>query len=421
MQLIRNHAARRQRLGDAEPVREFLDFDLPRGRDTGIELAFTTIGEYLRTHRFVEGSCRDVLAAQPFAAIETKITFELSQLKGGLGQFQSSLCRFEVDHDIRLLAFDQRDIQLELALQIPLAFPAGERLGSTDWRFLENFQAVTQAAGKPAVKEQMSALSCRSVRNVDVNIADLGVEQLTLAGQNPHAAVLDEHVPRNLADVRPARLERQLGIVHFEKQADAAGGIFGTVVQRALVLEETLIDCTLENRRTQPFVECRAQDRRQVLGGIATVPVHQADPQVHVVFLVVVEMQPDQEVTGNLAFLAQYLQVRRDQGEAFFIELPGQPGIGLDVLPRLGENRVQVQQEILAVHAQLAVAKVSADTAADIPCRRSAVVGVEADPIKIGGKAELAVVGGIGPHVDQNVAQATDDLEPLDRRGKTFR
>ena len=132
-------------------------------------------------------------------------------------------------------------------------------------------------------------------------------------------------------------------------------------------------------------------------------------------------MQADQEVAGNLALLAQHLQVRRDQGEAFFVELPGQPGVGLNVLPWLGENRVQVQDEILAVHAQLAMAKVAADAAADISCRRSAVIGVEADPIEVGGKAELAVVGGIGPHVDQHVAQATGDLEPLDRRGDTFR
>jgi hypothetical protein len=74
-----------------------------------------------------------------------------------------------------------------------------------------------------------------------------------------HAAVLDEHVATDLADVRPARLERQLGVMHLEEQADAAIGIFGTVVQRALVLEETLIDRAFENRRAQPFVECRAQ------------------------------------------------------------------------------------------------------------------------------------------------------------------
>ena len=193
--------------------------------------------------------------------------------------------------------------------------------------------------------------------NIDVNVADLGIEQLALAGQDPHAAVFDKHVTRDLADMWPAWLEGQFGIVNLEEQADAAGRLGGTVVQRTLILEEALVHRAFENRRTQPFVQRRAEHCRQVLGGVATVAVHQTDPQVHVVFLGVIEMQADQEVAGNLALLAQHLQVRRDQGEAFFIELPGQPGIGLNVLPWLGEDRVQVQGKILAVHAQLATAR----------------------------------------------------------------
>ncbi|MNY16630.1 hypothetical protein D3C86_1499050 [compost metagenome] len=208
--------------------------------------------------------------------------------------------------------------------------------------------------------------------------------------------------------------------MNLEVQADAAIHIRGTVTERPLILEEPLVHRALENRRAQPFIQRRAEDRRQVLGGVATVTVHQADPQVHVVFLGGIEMQANQEVAGDLAFLAQHFQVRRDQGETFFIELPGQPCIGLNVLPWLGENRVQVQHEILAVHAQFAVPQVTTDTAADVSRRRRTVIGIEAYLVEVGGKAELAVVGGIRAEVDQHVTQATRDFEPLDDRGKTF-
>ncbi|MNF15176.1 hypothetical protein D3C80_2176710 [compost metagenome] len=54
---------------------------MPRGDDAGIELAPMTIGKNLGSHRFVEGSCADVLATQPLAAVKPEITFELSQLQ----------------------------------------------------------------------------------------------------------------------------------------------------------------------------------------------------------------------------------------------------------------------------------------------------------------------------------------------------
>ncbi|MCY1185356.1 hypothetical protein D9M73_261270 [compost metagenome] len=133
-----------------------------------------------------------------------------------------------------------------------------------------------------------------------------------------------------------------------------------------------------------------------------------------------IEIQANQEVAGDLAFLAQHFQIRRDQGETFFIKFPGQPCIGLNVLPWLGENRVQVQHEILAVHAQFAVPQVTTDAAADISRRRRTVIGVEAHLVEVGGKPELAVVSGIGAEVDQHVTQAARDLEPLDDRGKTL-
>ena len=183
--------------------------------------------------------------------------------------------------------------------------------------------------------------------NIDVNIAHLGIEQLALAGQNPHATVFNKHITRDLADMRPARLERQFGIVHLEEQADAAVGIAGARFQRPLILEETFVHRAFDNRRTQPFVQRRAEHCRQVLGGVTTIPIDHADPQVHVVFLSGIETQANQEVAGNLALFAEHLEVRRDQGEAFFVELPGQRRVGLNVLPWLGENGVRCRTKSL--------------------------------------------------------------------------
>ena len=58
--------------------------------------------------------------------------------------------------------------------------------------------------------------------NIDVDVLDLGIEQLSLAGQDAHTALLDEHLTLDLAHMGPARLERQLGIMHLEEQADIA-------------------------------------------------------------------------------------------------------------------------------------------------------------------------------------------------------
>ncbi|MNM80964.1 hypothetical protein D3C81_929490 [compost metagenome] len=421
LQVIRDHATHRQRLGHLQPVGQFLDLDLARRSHPGIEFARAAIGKNLCGDRLVERPCADVVPAQAFGAVETEITFELGQFQYRFGQFQACLGRLEVDENLRLLAFCQRNIQLQLALQVSLAFPAGKGCPGAYRRFLEDFQAIAQTAGKSAIEEQMNVLPGRHMGNVDVDIVDLGVEQLARAGQNPHAAVFDKHIAADLADMGPARLEGQFGIVNLEVQADAAIDVRGTVAERPLILEEALIHRALENRRAQPFVQCRAEDRRQVLGGVATVTVHQADPQVHVVFLGVIEIQANQEVAGDLAFLAQHFQIRRDQGETFFIEFPGQPRIGLNVLPWLGENRVQVQHEILAVHAQFAVPQVTADAAADISRRRRTVIGIETHLVEVGGKAELAVVGGIGSHVDQYIAQSALHLEPLDNGGKALR
>ena len=406
LQLIRNRPGHRQRLGHTQPVSELLHFDLPRRRNSGLDLVGAAISEDLRSDRFVEGPCRDVLAAKAFIAVEAEIALELAQFELRFGQFQPRVGGFEIDEDFRLLALGQRNIQLELAIQITRALPTGKGLTSADRRIVKNLQAVAETTGKCAIKEQMRVLPGRYMRNIDEDIADLGVEQLAFAGPDAHAAVFDEHIAADFAHMRPARLKRQFGVMHFEEQADAAIGLASVLAQRALILEEALVHCAFEDRCAQPLIKRRAQYRRQVFRGVATVAVDQADAQVHVVFLAMVEVQANEEIAGNLALLAQYLEVWRNQGEAILVEFPGQPRIGLQVLPWLGENRIEVQDEILAVEAQLAAVEVAAEAATDIARRRSAVVGIETDIIEVGGKAEFVAIGGGRAEVQQHVTQA---------------
>ena len=115
-------------------------------------------------------------------------------------------------------------------------------------------------------------------------------------------------------------------------------------------------------------------------------------------------MQTNQEVRRHLAFLAQDLDIRGDQGEALLVQLPGQARIGLDVLPRLGEDRIQMQGKVLAVHAQLTLAQVATDAAGHIACGRRAKVGIEADTLQVGGKTEFAVGGVLRSEVHQHIA-----------------
>ncbi len=126
-------------------------------------------------------------------------------------------------------------------MQIALTLPASERLGRPDRRALEDFQAVAQASSEPAIQKQMRTLPAGYMGNVHRNILDLGIEQLALAGENAHAAVFDKDIAADLADRRPARLERQFGIMHLEKQADTARRVLGSVIERALILEKALV------------------------------------------------------------------------------------------------------------------------------------------------------------------------------------
>ena len=124
---------------------------------------------------------------------------------------------------------------------------------------MKDLQAVAQTAGEPAREQQMTVPARWGVGDIDVDILDLGVEQLALARQNAYAALLDKHFAIDLVHMRPARLEGEFGIMHLEEQADIARCGQRIVAERALVLEEAFVHRALEDRRAQPFIQRRAQ------------------------------------------------------------------------------------------------------------------------------------------------------------------
>ena len=134
-----------------------------------------------------------------------------------------------------------------------------------------------------------------------------------------------------------------------------------------------------------------------------------------------VQMDADQEVGSDLALFAQHLDVGRDEGEGVFAQGPGQQGVGLLVLPGFGEDRVQVQHEILAVQPQLALAQVAADQAADIARRRCTVGGVETDLLQIGRETELLIAAHVRAKISQHIAQRASRLELIDHFGHALR
>ena len=131
-------------------------------------------------------------------------------------------------------------------------------------------------------------------------------------------------------------------------------------------------------------------------------------------------MDADQEVSGNLALFAQHLDVGRDQSEAVFIQRPLEQRIGLQVLPGLVENRVQVQDKIFAVEAQFALAQVTTDQPADVTRRRCPVGGIETHLLQVGGEADFLIVGRIRPVVGQDVAQGAGDAQLVNHLGNGF-
>jgi len=421
LQLIRQVTRHRDRLIELEPVREFFNPNLAAGHDPGAEATRLAIGKNLRRDRTIKGPGADTLAGQPLGTVKAKAALELSQFKLGVADFQARLVGVEIHQDFRLNAFLQRDIQIDTAFERAVSLPAGERFSGANRRLLKYFQAITQPALKIAVQKQVADLAGGHMGNTDGHIADLGIEQLALAGHDAHTAVFDEHITRDVAHMGPAGLERQFGAMHFKEQADIARCRNGVVAQRALVLEEALFHRTLYDCGAQPFGERRAQHFWQIFRRESAVAIRKTDPQVHVVFLGMVEVDTDQKVRRNLAFFAQHFDVRGNQGEAVLVQRPRQQGVGLLILPGFGEDRLQMQHEVLAVEPQFALAQVTADQAADIARSRGAVGGVEADLLQVRRKAEFLIIAGLGAVIGQHIAQRTRDLELVNNLGHTVR
>ncbi len=259
------------------------------------------------------------------------------------------------------------------------------------------------------------------MRNIDQHVADLGIQQLAFACLDTYTAVFDVDLAIHPGQRRPARLERQRCVVDVEEQADDTRRIGRVLVQRPLILEETLLDRATDHGGAQPVIKLRTERCRQVLAGVTAVAVDHTDPQIHVVFLIMIEVNLDQKVRRNLAFVAEHLDVRGNQRERLVIQFPGQTGIGLPVTPRLGEDRVQVQHEVIGVEAQLALPQIAADGTADVSGRRRPAIRVETHLVQIGGKAQALVTDCLWPVVEQYVTQPACHLEAVDHCHGLFR
>jgi hypothetical protein len=97
------------------------------------------------------------------------------------------------------------------------------------------------------------------------------------------------------------------------------------------------------------LIDARVEHRRQVFRRVFAVAIDHAHAQVHVVFLIVVEMQPNEKIGSDLAFIAQHLYVRRDQREALIVQRVSQARLSVVVMPGILEDRVQVQHEVVGV------------------------------------------------------------------------
>ena len=231
-------------------------------------------------------------------------------------------------------------------------------------------------------------------RNIGHDITDCAFLQAPALQTHAHCIILDQHLTHALAQRRPTGLEGQLGILDLEEQAEAACPQRCALVQRALILEVAFFDMASTNGSLQPMIELGAHTRRatrQVLLGVGRIAVAHADTQIHVVLGLGIAQQADQHVTGDLSFLAIHAHIGAIQGQAGFTPVPAQARLGMAIAPGLGEQLIQMQGEIFAVQAQLALEHIARGTATDVLGSRRTVVGLNAHLVQIGG--ELQALG----------------------------
>ena len=365
-----------------------------------------------------EGAGADIRRAEATGGVVTEGPAQLAELQLRIGQFELRALGGEVDHHGRRRALLQRQIELQMTTQGPLAAPPGEGLGGAQRRLLKNLQGIAQAALQLGVELQARRLPLACARNFGQGLGHPAVQQASLGQAHPHAAVLDQHLATAFAQGRPAGLVGQLGILYGEVQAEAARCVRRPLVQRALVLEVPFIHRAAANRALQPTGQLRIEARRtgrQVFLGVACIALAQAHPQVHVVLFLGIAQQANEKIAGDLALLTDYPQVRTAQGECLLVQAPGQAGIGPAVVPGLGKQGVQVQDEVLGIQAQLALPEVAAEAAADVFRRRRGLVGGKADALEVGGELQALGTLAARPVVELDIAQGAPGLQPLEQ------
>ncbi len=429
VELERQAPGGRHGLLHAAPVEQALERHLAAHQHAGARLARAALGADAAADAAAQGLGAEALGAQAAVGVVAEVALELGQFQGRLGDLQARALGGEVHHHPRLLRLflGQRDVQVQVALERALAFPAGEDLLHAQGRVLENLQAVAQAAVDVAVDMQVGDFALGRMGNVHLHVADLALQDAPGLRADAHAAVLHQHLALGLAQRRPARLVVQLAVVDLEVQAHGVVFRRRALFQRTLPLEVALLDAPALDGAGQPagqvLVHLR-QHRGQELRGVAAVAVLQAHAQVHVAFLVVVVHQADQHVAAQAADVALDLHQVAAKGEGLVVPLPEQPRVGAAEAPRLGEQGGQVEHEVLGRGVQLAAAEVAAEGAVDVGHRWNVVEGADADLLQVHAVGQALGALALRPPVEVEVVQhalrrqALQPLHSLVRQGR---
>ena len=122
------------------------------------------------------------------------------------------------------------------------------------------FQAIAQSASEAAIEKQVDVCCPAGTWGILTKISLTWVSSnWPLSGQDPHAAVFDEHVTLTLLTCGQPGWKASSASCTLKNRLMLRSVSSGLLAQRALVLEETLVHRTFENRGTQPFVERRAE------------------------------------------------------------------------------------------------------------------------------------------------------------------
>ncbi len=424
VELERQASRDRQRtLVSAEPVAQRLDRHLAVEQQARARIA-APLGDDPPAYLAAQHPGLHRRGAQALGQVETEVALHFAHIQLRTGHLQGRAHGGEIhDHPgLAGLVVVQRNIQLQVALQGPIALPAGEDLAGRDRRFLEQLDAVLQVTVDGPIHIQVRRLSRTAEGNVDLDVADPGIQQIPAGGQHADSGILDEHLADRFAQGGPAGLVGQLAVADLEVEVHDVGFGRRAAIQRALPLEVALLDMATADRRLQPVRQAFVHSRqlgRQVLGGEARVAVAEADLQVHVVFSAGIAHQADQHVAGQAALLALDPHQVAAEGEGAVVQAPEHPRAGLAVAPRLGKHLGQVQHEILRRCVELASSQGAGQGAADIFHCRNLMERRDTDLFQVGRVADPLGHLSLRPEIGVQVVQDALRLQarhPLRRR-----